>query len=150
MNAFTSAKFVTSLSIKAPAASTLAVLVGVAPAVMPSSLVLSAEDIEPAALVVAADIPIVPVVVIAPPVIGALVAIFVTVPLPPPPPPTALVPNISEPELLTHIVSAVPGLAPTLVNCIPVGSIRPVTVNLPSTVNVEDDVVHVNLASLMN
>ena len=46
-----------------------------------SSLVLSAVDIEPNALVVAADIPIVPVEVIVPLVIGADVAISITVPL---------------------------------------------------------------------
>ena len=53
-----------------------------APAAMPSSFDLSAALIEPAALVVAAEMPIVPLVVIVPPVIGALVAMLVTVPVP--------------------------------------------------------------------
>ena len=76
-------------NFKALAEVTFAVSVTSAFVSMPSNLVLSALDIEPAALVVAALIPIVPVDVIVPPVIGAEVAMDVTVPLPPPPPPNS-------------------------------------------------------------
>ena len=53
----------------------------VAFASIPSSLVLSAPDIDPAALVVAALMPIVPDPVMVPPVMGAVVATLVTVPV---------------------------------------------------------------------
>lgn len=67
------------------------------------SVELRNPSVEPSA----SFIPIVPVVVIVPPVIGAVVAIDVTVPVPPPPPEVSIVavePEIVKSPLLTFIV----------------------------------------------